>query len=53
MRPNWSKLASLAQTTCKLDSFQFFGVNLASKDSPVVEHIELHYSWYLGHRKKE
>ena len=31
MRPNWPKLASLAQKSCTLDSFQFFSVFLASK----------------------
>ena len=30
-RPYWPKLASLTQKTCTLDSFQFFGVMLASK----------------------
>ena len=34
MRTNWPKLASLAQKTCALDSFQFFGVILASKGYP-------------------
>ena len=56
MRPNWSKLASLAQKTCTLDSFQFLGEILASKGFPFdIKHIELHYSWLLGlcgHRKK-
>ena len=30
MRPDWPKLASLAQKTCTLDNIQFFGVILAS-----------------------
>ena len=28
MRPNWPKLASLAQKTCTIDSFKFSGVIL-------------------------
>ena len=34
MRPNWSKLARLAQRTCTLNSFQLFGVILVSKGEP-------------------
>ena len=34
MSPNWPKLASLSQKTCTLDSFQFFGVILASEGKP-------------------
>ena len=34
MRPNWPKLTTLAQKTCTLDSFQFFGVILASNGQP-------------------
>ena len=30
MRPKWPNLASLAQKTSTLDSFQFFGVVTAS-----------------------
>ena len=40
MRPNWPKLASKAQKTCALDSFQFFGVILASKDNLFIQHIQ-------------
>ena len=36
MRPNWPKLASMAQKTCTLDSFQLFGVILLPKDKGVV-----------------
>ena len=38
MRPNWPKLASLAQKICTLDSFQFFIVILAAKDNRLIEH---------------
>lgn len=31
MRPSWPKLASLAQKTFTVDSFQFFAVILAAK----------------------
>ena len=40
MRPKWPKLASLAQKTCTLDSFQFFGVILP-KDNPFIENISI------------
>ena len=42
MRPNWSKLASLAQKTYTLDSFQFFGVILVPKDNLFIEHTHTH-----------
>ena len=31
MKPNWPKLASMAEKTCTFDSFQFFSVILVSK----------------------
>ena len=39
MRPNRVKLASLAQKTCTLDSFQITGVTLLPKDNPFIEYI--------------
>ena len=45
MRPYWPILASLTQRTCALDSFQFFGVIIDSKDNPFIEHIDLYYNW--------
>ena len=39
MKLNWSKLASLAQKTCTLNSFQFSLVySVLPKDNPFVEH---------------
>ena len=40
MKPNWQKLASLAQELCTL-KFQFFGAVLASKGCPFKDIIVL------------
>ena len=55
MRPNWPKLASMAQKTCNSIVFSSLVKSLLPRDNPFIEHIELYYSLRLGlcgHRKK-
>ena len=45
MVPNWLKLASLAQKLVHSTVFRSMVHSLLPKDTPFIEHIELHYSW--------